>query len=256
MRKQLIYDLPTRIFHWAFAILFVTAFMIAKTIDDDNPVFSYHMLAGLMLGGLVTLRLIWGLVGTKYARFSSFALHPADLIAYGKGIFTGDKTKWAGHNPASSWGTLAMLAFAAGLAITGYLMSTGSKETFEDVHELLANGFLITVLFHIAGVLLHALRHQDGIALTMVHGKKEEVENEAPISGSKPVVALLFVVLIATYGAYLAKNYDAGKRQLNFFGTTLQLGENEEGESEGGTQNEESEHEHGGNEGDHDDDDD
>ena len=77
MRKQLIYDLPTRIFHWGFAGLFVFVIFIAKTVDDENPVFSYHMLAGLMLGGLVTLRIIWGFFGTKYARFSSFALHPA-----------------------------------------------------------------------------------------------------------------------------------------------------------------------------------
>ena len=112
MRKQLIYDLPTRIFHWAFAGLFVFAFFIAKTVDDENPVFSYHMLAGLMLGGLVTLRIIWGFLGTNYARFSSFALHPKDLIQYLTGILSGNKKRWAGHNPTSSWAALIMMASA------------------------------------------------------------------------------------------------------------------------------------------------
>lgn len=227
MLKQQIYDLPTRIFHWTFAALFVTAFMIAKTVDDDNPVFSYHMLAGLMLGSLVTLRLIWGVVGSRYARFSSFALRPTDLIGYFRGIFTGDKTKWAGHNPASSWGTLAMLGFALGLGITGYLMATGSKETFEDAHELLADGFLVTVLFHIAGVFLHAIRHRDGIAFAMAHGKKELTEVSVAIPSNQPVAALMLVVLMAALGTYLVKNYDSTQRQLNLFGTTLQLGENE-----------------------------
>ena len=58
MPKKLIYDLPTRLFHWVFAILFVGAFLIAKNADDENSLFFYHMLAGIMLGGLVVLRLL------------------------------------------------------------------------------------------------------------------------------------------------------------------------------------------------------
>jgi len=227
MRKQLIYDLPTRIFHWVFAGLFVFAFFIAKTVDDENPAFSYHMLAGLMLGGLVTLRIIWGFLGTSYARFSSFALHPKDLIHYVKGILSGDKKTWAGHNPASSWAALIMLGSALMLAVSGILMTSGYKESFEDIHELFANAFLVTVLLHIAGVLLHALRHQDGIALTMVHGKKDELKEHAAISGHKPVAALLLIVLMAVFGNYLAKNYNSSTNQLNFFGKSLSLSEDE-----------------------------
>jgi cytochrome b len=98
MRNQLIYDIPTRFFHWLFAGLFVVAFLIAKTVDDESSVFSYHMLAGLVLSFTVILRLAWGFVGTKHARFTSLALHPKDLVAYFTGILSGDKRKWAGHN--------------------------------------------------------------------------------------------------------------------------------------------------------------
>lgn len=49
MKRELVYDLPTRIFHWMFAVLFLTAFVITKTVDDESAVFSYHMLAGLVL---------------------------------------------------------------------------------------------------------------------------------------------------------------------------------------------------------------
>lgn len=234
MRKQLIYDLPTRIFHWGFAALFVFAFFIAKTVDDENPVFSYHMLAGLMLGGLVTLRIIWGFFGTKYARFSSFALHPKDLIQYLMGILSGNKKRWPGHNPASSWAALIMMGSALMLALSGILMTTGYKESFEDIHELFANAFLVTVLLHITGVVLHALRHQDGIALAMVHGKKEEAEGHIEIAGHKPVAALLLIVLMGTFGGYLAKNNNTSTNQLNFFGRSLSLGEDEkEDENDG-----------------------
>jgi cytochrome b len=230
MKKQLVYDLTTRIFHWLFAGLFVTAFVIAKTIDDDSPVYSYHMLAGLLLSFSVVLRLVWGFVGTKYARFSSFALHPRDLANYFKGIVSGSKRRWAGHNPASSWAALVMMGFALGLGLTGYLMARGQKEQFEDVHELLANGFLIIVLFHVAGVLLHALRHKDGIALAMLDGQKTELASKDSISGSRPLMALLFVALIASFSMYLLKNFDSKNQSLQLFGNALQLGEAEAGE--------------------------
>jgi cytochrome b len=178
-----------------------------------------------MLGGLVTLRIIWGFFGTKYARFSSFALHPKELIQYLMGILSGNKNRWPGHNPASSWAALIMMGTAMMLALSGILMTTGYKESFEDMHELFANAFLVTVLLHIAGVVLHALRHQDGIALAMVHGKKEEAAGHTGISGHKPVAALLLIVLMGVFGGYLAKNYNTSTNQLNFFGKSLSLGE-------------------------------
>lgn len=229
MKSQLVYDLPMRIFHWLFAGLFIGAFLIAKTFDDDSPVFSYHMLAGLLLGFTVLLRIIWGFIGTKHSRFSSFALHPKDVVAYIAGIFSGDKRRWAGHNPASSWASLVMFGLALGLGITGYLMANGQKETFKDLHELMANGFLVVVLMHVAGVVLHALRHQDGIVMTMIDGARKDIPIAETISGSKPGVALFFVGLVAIFATHLARNFDSQKQTLNFFGTTLQLGENEGG---------------------------
>lgn len=230
MRNQLVYDLPLRLFHWLFAGLFVVSFLIAKTVDDESLFFSYHMLAGLLLGFVVTLRIFWGFVGTKYSRFSSFALKPDDFVAYFLGLLSGDKRKWAGHNPAASWATLIMIGLAFGLGITGYLMATGSKESFEDLHELFANAFLVVVLMHIAGVVLHALRHQDGIVLSMIDGAKSEVPANATISSSRPAVALLFLGLVATFSVHLAGNFNRQDQTLNFFGTTLQLGESEGGE--------------------------
>lgn len=228
MRNQLIYDIPTRLFHWLFAGLFIAAFSIAKTIDDDSPVFSYHMLAGLLLAFTVFLRILWGFLGSKHSRFASFALHPKDLVTYFTGMLSGDKRKWAGHNPASSWATLAMLALSLGLGVTGFLMASGEKEAYEDIHELLANGFLVVVLMHIAGVILHTLRHRDGIAMTMIDGLKSGVPQTETISNSRPAVALLFVGLVTVFAVFLARNFDDQKQALNIFGITLQLGENEE----------------------------
>ncbi len=129
MKSSLVYDLPTRLFHWIFSALFIISFTIGKFVDDESLLFSYHMISGLLLGSLVILRIIWGMAGTKHARFSGFALNPIDLRNYLVGIVSGSKKRWAGHNPASSWAALSMLIFALGLVTTGFLMTTGYEET-------------------------------------------------------------------------------------------------------------------------------
>ncbi len=234
MRKSFVYDLPTRVFHWLFAGLFLTAFVIAKTIDDESPFYTWHMLAGLTLSFVVILRIVWGFLGTQHARFSGFALNPLDLFKYFKGIVSGDQRKWAGHNPASSWAAIAMMLMALGLGVTGYLMTSGpNKEDFEDIHELLANGFIIVVIMHVAGIILHTMRFKEMIGLSMIDGKKENVIAKDTISSSHNSVAIILIALVIAFGLNLFKNYNSQTRTLNLFGTTLQLGENEATESEG-----------------------
>ena len=233
MKNRLIYDMPTRLFHWTFAGLFVIAFIIAKTVDDESILFSYHMLAGFLLSFAVLLRGLWGFMGTRYARFNSFALHPRDLISYLSSVLSTHRRKWTGHNPASSWAALVMFALAIGLGITGYLMTNGQKETFEDVHELLANGFLVVAIMHVLGVTLHVLRHRDRLGITMIDGKKTAIPHAEAISNSRPAVALLFVGLITVFAVYLVNNFDSQNRTLNFFGTNLQTGESEDNDQVG-----------------------
>jgi cytochrome b len=232
MRQRLVYDLPTRLFHWLFAGLFLTAFIIAKTVDDESLWFNYHSLAGLTLGFLVVLRILWGFYGTKHARFSGFNLNPIELVNYFKGLLTGRKRRWAGHNPASSWAGLTMMFLALALALTGYLMTSGpNKESFEDIHELFANGFIIIVILHIAGIVLHTIRHQEMIGLSMVDGKKADIAMDQTIPSSKTPFGILLVGLVVAFGLYIFKNYDGQTRSLQFFESTLQLSESEENES-------------------------
>ncbi|MCB9025463.1 MAG: cytochrome b/b6 domain-containing protein [Bdellovibrionaceae bacterium] len=232
MRSSLVYDWPTRLFHWLFAGLFLFSFVIAKTVDDESMVFTYHMLSGLLLGGIVLWRIIWGIIGSKYARFSEFSLNPWELKDYFLEVFSNSKKRWAGHNPASSWAALVMLAFALGLAVTGYLMTTGNKEAYEDLHEFLANSFVIVAVLHIAGVAIHSIRHQDTIALSMVDGKKVTFEDMEPIASSRPFAGLLLVALILSASLFLSKKFDPENGTLQIFGQTLQLGESENNKSD------------------------
>lgn len=229
MNKKLVYDLPTRIFHWLFAGLFLFAFIIGKTIDDESPTYAFHMLAGLTIGFLVFLRIIWGFLGTRYALFSNFALNPKDLISYFKGFLTNEKIKWPGHNPASSWAGIMMLVLAIGMVTTGFFMTSGGdKDAIKEVHELIANSFIVVALAHVAGLIIHTIRHRDPIGLSMVHGHKQELaSSDESINSPRPIVALILLGLVFIFSLYLWNNFDRQTQKLNLFGFSLQLGENE-----------------------------
>ena len=233
-----VYDLPTRVFHWSFAGLFATAYAIANLVDDDSARFAWHMLAGLLMGVAVLLRVAWGMVGTRHARWSDLSLDPRQLAAYLKGVVAGGGRRWAGHNPASSWAALAM---AAGVA----------PEWVEEAHELVANTFLAVALLHVAGLLLHALRHRDGLPASMVTGRKRDLAAEVAPVPARGVAALLMLGVLASAGVGLARAYDPATRSLDLFGTRLVLGE-DGGEAHGaGAEGED--HDDDGDEG-HDDD--
>lgn len=120
MRGTLIWDLPTRLFHWLFAAGFIAAAVIALGLGDDSPLFPYHGIIGLMLGLMVGLRLVWGIVGSRHARFRSLAHGPRAVGGYMLGVVTGRGVRHPGHNPASAYAALAMFAIMVGLAVTGH----------------------------------------------------------------------------------------------------------------------------------------
>lgn len=229
MDKAKVYDLPTRLFHWLFAGLFISAFAIAKLTDDESVWFSQHMLLGLILLVTTALRIVWGLVGSRYARFSSFPLNPWRLIEYFRDILSTKGRAYFAHNPASAWAAVVMIALSLGLGVTGYLMAAGQKESFEDIHELMANAFAFVAVAHVAGVVLHSLRHRDGIALSMIHGKKDNKEGASPIASSHRLAAMGMAGIIGLFAFHVYKNYDAAQATTSVFGVKLQLGDAAEG---------------------------
>lgn len=231
-----VYDLPTRVFHLSFAGLFVTAYAIANSVDDESARFAWHMLAGLMLGVAVLLRLAWGVVGTRHARWSDLSLDPRQLLSYLQGVVAGGGRTWAGHNPASSWAAVAMISLALGMGLSGIAMATGAAEWVEDVHELLANVFLAMALMHVAGVAVHGLRHRDALRTSMLTGCKRHLPVDSAPVPARPFVALLVLAVLAGAGVQLARAYDPATRTLELFGARLALGENEGGTHPAGSE--------------------
>ncbi|MHC8493124.1 cytochrome b/b6 domain-containing protein [Thalassospira sp. SM2505] len=164
-----VWDPFIRLFHWGLAASFVIAWITADEWD------TLHHWAGYAAGSLIALRLVWGLVGTRYARFTQFIKSPAATIGYLRDIMRGREQRYLGHNPAGAAMIVALMLAMAGCAFTGWLSTTNAfwgSDWLEEIHEFLANGLLILVLLHVGGVLLASLRHHENLVRSMVNGRK------------------------------------------------------------------------------------
>lgn len=226
--RKLVYDLPTRLFHISFILLFVAAYTIGNVFDSKSDAFPYHMLCGMTLLVAVLLRITWGFIGTKHALFTDFDLKPANLISYLRGVWTGRNKIWAGHNPASSWSSLAMISLALALGLTGLLAVKGvGGETLGKVHEFLGTALLIVAIAHILGVLVHTIKMKDDIGWSMVDGKKSGVSEGEAISNPRNLVGVIGFCIVIAWGIALYNQYDPSEKSLNMFGVRLQLGESQ-----------------------------
>lgn len=228
MKRLLVWDLPVRLFHVLLAVSFIAAFAIAQVVDDDSALFSAHMLLGLFMAHLVLLRLIWGFLGTRHARFRDFLFGPRAVLTYLRDAVRGRAKRHAGHNPGTAVAAFAIFALVLGLAVTGVLMGQGHKDA-EGVHEVFAYALLVTVIAHLVGVALHTYHQRENITRSMIDGKREVDPAEA-IPTARPAVGLAFLALVAIVGWHLASSFDPVTRKLDvpIFGAPLQLGEVED----------------------------
>lgn len=235
MEKVLVWDLPVRLFHWMLVLGFGLTYFIAKILGEDNALFHDHMILGLTIGGLVALRVVWGFVGTRWARWSTLFHRPQAHAEYFKHVFRSDGKAHIGHNPASSLAITVMLLLVLALAFTGYQYTQGNK-SFKDIHPILANVLAILGSLHIVGVVLHQLVKRDRLVLSMVDGKKLANESDG-IPKPATAAGLVLLVLAGILGGGLYANYNpqTGATRWPILGAPIQLGETVGGEAgEGG----------------------
>ncbi|MBU6414378.1 MAG: cytochrome b/b6 domain-containing protein [Planctomycetes bacterium] len=229
MNPVLIWDLPTRLFHWLLSAGFIVAAIIALAMGEHSPMFAYHAIIGLAIALMVALRVVWGIVGTRYARFGSFIFGPGAVIEYMKGALLGGGRRHLGHNPGSAVAIFALLALVLALAVTGFMMGQGN-EVIKEVHEILAWTTVGVVVVHVLGVAFHTIRHRENITASMIHGRKRAEPSDG-IASAKPIVAVLFLAIAGGWAFALVRNYNPASQTttLPLLGTSLQLGENEGG---------------------------
>jgi cytochrome b len=227
-RRVLVWDLPVRLLHWLLAGSFVGAFAVAHAFEH-RPAFVVHMLLGALAAVAVTLRLVWGFIGSRHARFSAFAFGPGAVVRYLRGAFGGPEgERFAGHNPANAWVSLAIFASTIGLAITGALIGRAGHAV-KEVHEGLVVFTAVLVCVHLAGLALHAWRRRENVVLGMVDGRKLADPAQA-IPRAHPGAALAAIGIAAAAAAIFVRGYDPATRREVVLGQTIQLGDAEKGE--------------------------
>jgi cytochrome b len=170
-----VWDPLVRLFHWSLVLSFGVAWLSANSWQD------LHVWAGYAAGALILLRLAWGFIGTPYARFSQFVRSPRGVLDYLRAILSGSEARHVGHNPAGGAMILALMLAMASTAFTGWLLTTDAfwgVRWMQHVHNWCADGLLLLVGFHLAGVVLASYRHRENLIAAMIVGRKRAASVE------------------------------------------------------------------------------
>ena len=177
---------------------FAASFALAWLTSDSERLIDWHLMLGYGFAGLLAFRLVWGLLGSRYARFSSFLFSPAASLRYLRSLLSGAPEHHLGHNPAGAVAIFLMLGLGLAVAASGIAMSQDmGGEWLEELHEGAASAMLAVVLIHIAGVIVSSLLHRENLAGAMVTGWKRGAAAEG-ISRPHRIVGIL--LLVAVFG--------------------------------------------------------
>ena len=178
-----VWDPVVRFFHWSL----VSAFLIAYITEED--LLSVHTWAGYLIAGLLVVRIIWGFIGTHYARFSDFVHSPSTIIQFLKNTLALRAKRYLGHNPAGGAMVMLLIFSLLATATTGILLLGAEEQAgpvanwfaqaggywgkaLEELHEFFANFTLLLVFIHIAGVIVESLIHKENLVSAMLNGFK------------------------------------------------------------------------------------
>lgn len=213
-----VWDLPTRLFHWILVLLFAVLWLSGTVGGIDLPLpggktimnTDLHMLLGQVVLAMVLYRVLWGLVGSSTARFSSFVRGPAAVIAYLKAVRSGQHPLFTGHNPAGALMILAVLSLLLLQAGTGLfsnddILSEGPlaatvgkdlSDTLTGFHGLIADGLIALVIVHVCAVVVYRLKGEN-LVKPMVTGYKDGTSLPPGEPAPRMVSPLLALVLLA-----------------------------------------------------------
>ena len=217
-----VWDLSIRVFHWAFAIWIVTALVIALTVDDHDPLFRAHMLAGLSAGFILVVRIIIGVVGGKFSRIRGLFFSPAETFGYLKSALTGTAKRYLGHNPGTAAAAIMMFMAVLILVCTGLTMNS---RFLHRVHAYTAYALIGLIGAHILGIVLHTIRHKEMISLSMITGKREGEEGTGLASAGVPAgLVVILLVVLWLFGLSSSFDFATGKLRIPLTGQTITLG--------------------------------
>lgn len=206
MQLAKIWDGPTRLFHWLLVISIGAQYITAEWLSDAM---QWHFYIGYFTLGLVLFRLFWGVIGTTYAKFSSFIYPPRSIVEYCKTLPARNSKHYAGHNPAGGVVVVLLLVMIALQAISGlfmtddvfldgpyrYMASDKVLDIMSAIHNQLFWVIVGFVALHICAVLFYVLYKKQPLIRAMFSGKKPV--DAISIAHSKWLIAFVVIILTA-----------------------------------------------------------
>lgn len=225
-----VWDLPTRVFHWALVAAIVLAFVSS---EEDSFLGQWHQAAGWVAGVLIVFRLVWGFLGGEHARFVDF-LQPGRLASHIGALVRRRPAAELGHNPLGALAVMAMLALVSASVVTGITLLNGGGE---DLHEGLAYGLLAVIGVHVAGVMVMSFATRENLVRAMVTGRKPRDRHPGaadakpaaiyalPLAGLAVAAAVLGAMRIDPQAFLPHANAEAGEGAAS-----LEQGEHDDGD--------------------------
>ncbi|NEX62362.1 cytochrome b/b6 domain-containing protein [Noviherbaspirillum galbum] len=190
----LVWDAPVRVFHWLLVLSFAGAYLTA----ESERWHLVHITLGYTMGGLVAFRIVWGLVGSRYARFTDFVKPVAAVRRYVASLLARKPEHHVGHNPAGGLAILGLLVLAIAVTVTGWATDNDAREWMEEAHEAAANVMLGLVALHVAAVIGSSWLHRENLVGAMLHGFKRGGPGEG-IRSPRRLVAVLVMAAVAGF---------------------------------------------------------
>ncbi|MGA7198306.1 cytochrome b/b6 domain-containing protein, partial [Roseiarcus sp.] len=179
-----VWDPGVRLFHWLLVAAVAAA--LVTGLSGPRNWLNVHIAAGAAIGGLVAFRILWGFMGSTYARFSSFPVAPSAVGADLTGLLAGHRSRYLGHNPLGSLMALALLTILTLILMTGvvtlggvdkqgpmaFAASYAAGKATQSVHQALAYALLAMICGHLLGVAYESIRGRTNLVLAMMTGEK------------------------------------------------------------------------------------
>jgi cytochrome b len=210
-----VWDLPTRIFHWLLAGAVVAQIVTGKV---GGNAMAWHFRIGYCIFALVGFRLLWGFVGGRWSRFSSFLYAPRSVLRYLRGDHRPGDHFHVGHNPLGSGSVFLMLGLlalqvAAGLVADDEIANVGPLNKFVSGataagatawHKGVGQGLLITlIVLHVAAILFYRFKRGQNLVRAMVTGDKD-LAIDVPASQDNRLTRIRAAALIAIWAGIVA----------------------------------------------------
>ncbi|RMF17565.1 MAG: cytochrome B [Gammaproteobacteria bacterium] len=223
-----VWDVPTRLYHWAFAGVVIAQFVTAQLGGDAM---FWHVRLGYAALALVLFRIYWGLVGSESARFSHFLAGPSATLAYMRDLARRHPPAVASHNPMGGWAVIALLLAVGTQATLGLfsnddifiegplygLISKDLSDSLTGWHGVGAKVIVALVGLHLLAIAVHQTVFREQLVPAMLHGNKplEQPVQLRFVSPWRALPGLLLAVLavwaLVTWGESLAvDSYDYG----------------------------------------------